>query len=45
MWRGGSSTAGIASLSPTALIEKEKPAILIYELTDSYLVGPPDRLP
>jgi alginate O-acetyltransferase complex protein AlgJ len=30
---------------PTALIEKEKPAILIYELTESYLVGPPDRLP
>jgi len=30
---------------PTALIEKEKPAILIYELTDSYLMGPPDRLP
>jgi hypothetical protein len=30
---------------PTALIEKEKPAILIYELTDSYFMGPPDRLP
>jgi hypothetical protein len=29
----------------TALIAKEKPAILIYELTESYLVGPPDRLP
>jgi len=30
---------------PTALIGKEKPAILIYEVTASYLVGPPDRLP
>ena len=30
---------------PKALIAQEKPAILIYELTESYLVGPPDRLP
>jgi alginate O-acetyltransferase complex protein AlgJ len=30
---------------PAALIEKEKPSILIYELTDSYLMGPPDPLP